>query len=111
MHGVPLTQRDIKRQQMKMTQAKQEAKDTKTKKMYHSLMKEVAKERKRIIKENAKIDIADKPDFQGVRNLFKMARIEVGKQKLISKHLSFKEPKSWDSLTETKKEEGSKTKD
>lgn len=48
----PMSIRDLKRQQIKMTQAKQEARNTKTKKVYNGLQKEIKKENEKIQKEN-----------------------------------------------------------
>lgn len=49
-----LSARDIKRQQIKLTQAKQEAKDTKTRKVYQTCLKQIQAENEAIIEENKK---------------------------------------------------------
>ena len=71
--------RDLKRQQMKHTQAKIEAKDTRTKKIYAHCLKLVAKENERIKRENQQF-IKDS-EVVPIKNLFKMARVEVNLEK------------------------------
>lgn len=74
--GQPQTVRDMKRQKMKLVNAKQqEAKDTKTRKLYQKCLRQVTMEREQIMRENQVMFDINQP--KPIKNLFKMIRVAV----------------------------------
>jgi hypothetical protein len=69
-----LSIRDQKKELIKKTQAKMEAKNTLTKEIYNVCLSEKEKENKRILQENLLYEVGNATEIKPIVNLFKMAR-------------------------------------